>query len=220
MTDTKDTAESAPSATPPETEPAATEPAAKTEPTEPAATEPTEPAAKTEPAKTGTTAPSSRPIDAIRSRIGVAVVVALMAVGVYWSRVGRLPFDPRSSNGRHHPPPAVRRTGPRDTATRPIRPEELALFAPLTAGSTLGPATVTAINGMRDGYLSVNVRIGSTPLTISVTRVSGHENGRFSFYFMGNSTPAIEATLNELRRVMAAHNDVPIPPDMRPFEGW
>ncbi len=105
MTDTKDTAESAPSATPPETEPAATEPAAKTEPTEPAATEPTEPAAKTEPAKTGTTAPSSRPIDAIRSRIGVVVVVALMAVGVYWSRVGRLPFDPRGSKVRSKPGP-------------------------------------------------------------------------------------------------------------------
>ena len=93
MTDTKDTTEAAPSATPPATEPAATEPAV----TEPAATTPaTEPAAKEPDAKgsaaQGPAAPPSRPIDAIRSRIGLVVVVALMAVGVYWSRVGRLPF--------------------------------------------------------------------------------------------------------------------------------
>lgn len=222
MTDTKDTTEAAPSATPPATEPAATEPAV----TEPAATTPaTEPAAKEPDAKgsaaQGPAAPPSRPIDAIRSRIGLVVVVALMAVGVYWSRVGRLPFGSRSSNGQNNGMPhSTRRPGPRDAAARPIRPEEMALFAPLAAGSTLGPATVTAINGMRDGYLSVNVRIGSTPLTIYVTRVTGRETGRFSYYFMGASTPAIESTLTELRRVMASHDDVPVPSDLRPFEGW
>ncbi len=209
MTDTKDTTEAAPSATPPATEPsAATEPAA----TEPAAKEP---AAK-EPAAT-----PSRPIDVIRARIGLVVVVALMAVGVYWSRVGHLPFGSRPSGGQDNGRPhSTRRPGPRDAAARPIRPEEMALFAPLAEGSTLGPATVTAINGMRDGYLSVNVRIGSTPLTIYVTRVTGRETGRFSYYFMGASSSAIEATLTELRRVMASHNDVPVPSDLRPFEGW
>ena len=203
MTDTKDTTEAAPSATPPAPEPAAKEPSAK----EPSAKEPS--------------APPSRPIDVIRSRIGLVVVVALMAVGVYWSRVGHLPFVSRApswqNNGR---PRSVRRTGPRDAAARPIRPEEMALFAPLTVGSRLGPSTVTAINGMRDGYLSINVRIGSTPLTIYITRVTDRETGRFSYYFMGGSTPDIEATLTELRRIVASHNDVPVPPDLHPFEGW
>jgi hypothetical protein len=218
MTDTKDTTEAAPSATPPATEPTAPTPSA----TEPSAPTPaaTEPAAK-DSAATDPAAPPGRPIDVIRSRIGVVVVVALMGVGVYWSRMGHLPFVSRSSGGRENGGAHfTRRPGPRDAAARPIRPEELALFAPLAAGSTLGPSTVTAINGMRDGYLSVNVRIGSTPLTIYVTRVTGRETGRFSYYFMGGSTSAIEATLTELRRVMSAHNDVPVPPDLRPFEGW
>ena len=218
MTDTKDTTEAAPSATPPATEPAAPTPSA----TEPSAPTPaaTEPAAK-DPAAKDPAAPPGRPIDVIRSRIGVVVVVALMVVGVYWSRMGHLPFVSRNSSWQNNDRPrSVRRTGPRDAAARPIRPEETALFAPLAAGSTLGPSTVTAINGMRDGYLSVNVRIGSTPLTIYVTRVTGRETGRFSYYFMGGTTSAIEATLTELRRVMAAHNDVPVPSDLRPFEGW
>lgn len=223
MTDTKDTTEAAPSATPPATEPAAKEPSA-TEPsaTPPAATEPSaKDAASKDAAAKDPAAPPSRPVDVVRARIGLVVVVALMAVGVYWSRVGHLPFGTRSSNWQDNGrPQSTRRAGPRDPAARPIRPEELALFAPLAAGSTLGPATVTAINGMRDGYLSVNVRIGSTPLTIYVTRVTGRETGRFSYYFMGASTSAIEATLTELRRVMAAHNDVPVPADLRPFEGW
>lgn len=216
MTDTKDTTDAAtpatePAATPPATEPAATPPA-----TEPAATE-----SAPKPAATASTTPSSSPANTLRSRVGVLVVVALMGIGVYWSRVGHLPFQSRSTGWQNSGrPPVTRRPGPRDTAARPIRPEEMALFAPLEVGSALGPATVTGFNGMRDGYLSVNVRIGSTPLTVYVTRAGARENGRYSLYFMGGSTPPIEATLTALRQVMASHNDVPVPPDLHPFEGW
>lgn len=218
MADTTDTTDTpspqASTETPPVT--------AETAPETTAAASPEAPPAATTGATPPTPAasPTTKQPDGPRSRIGVIAVIALMAIGVYWSRVGHLPFQRHADRRDSSRPPVVRRSGPRDAAARPIRPEEMALFAPLTAGSTLGPATVTAINGMRDGYLSVNVRIGSTPLTIYVTRVADRETGRFSYYFMGGSTPDIEATLTELRRVMSTHNDVPVPPDMRPFEGW
>lgn len=209
MTDKTDTAPSEPASTP--ASEAAAAPAS-----EPAAAPASEAAAApASPAKT----PGEPPVT-LRSRLGVIAVIALMGVGVYWSRVGHIPFSGRSSGRNSGRPPVTRRAGPRDAAARPLRPEEAALFAPLAAGSALGPATVIGIEGMRDGYLTVNVRIGTTPLSIRMTRVSEGETGRYSFYFMGGSTPTIEATLSALRQVLTSHNDLPIPADLRPFEGW
>lgn len=218
MADTTDTTDTpspqASTETPPVT--------AETAPETTAAASPEAPPAATTGATPPTPAasPTTKQPDGPRSRIGVIAVIALMAIGVYWSRVGHLPFQRHADRRDSSRPPVVRRSGPRDAAARPIRPEEMALFAPLAAGSPLGPATIVGFEGMRDGYLTVNVRLGNTPLSVRLTKSAGNETGRYAFYFMGGSTPQIEATLDALRRVLTANAHVPIPPDLRPFEGW
>jgi hypothetical protein len=108
----------------------------------------------------------------------------------------------------------------------PMRPAELALFAPLTVGSRLGPATITGFQS-GDGNLIVNVTFGSTPQIFRVARTgpftaTSHlrATGPFTVYLVGSGTGSNQAEIAQawhaLEAVLARHTSDHVPENLNP----
>jgi hypothetical protein len=112
---------------------------------------------------------------------------------------------------------------PEDAAVA-LSPAESALLAPLAVGATLGPATVTGLDGMRNGALTVRVRVGAVPQTFRIAKGEGsrllHPVGPYTVYMVGAgsewSRADMEATWRALDAVIQSHVDLPVPPGMQP----
>ncbi len=103
---------------------------------------------------------------------------------------------------------------------------ELALFAPLTVGATLGPATVVSLDS-GDGTLAVHVTFGTQAQTFRVARTAGtatsmhlRTTGPFTVYLVGDghgtSPAAIDQAWHALEAIVARHTTETLPPDLRP----
>jgi len=108
----------------------------------------------------------------------------------------------------------------------PMSPAELALFAPLTVGSPLGPATVASFQS-GDGTLIVNVTFGSTPQIFRVARTGPFTRtaqlraiGPFTVYLVGSGTgtdqTAITQAWHALEAVLARHTSGHVPENLNP----
>lgn len=163
----------------------------------------------------------------------IVLGVLALAFGVQRLRRTRKPVHPRAQTTLNQPASASASASaptpdpvriPDDAAASPITPAELAILAPLTVGSTLGPATVTRIEGMRNGALSVHARIGSASQTFRIAKAEGsrirHVVGPYTVYMVGAGSEwgrnFIEQTWRALDAIILANANVPVPPGMRP----
>ena len=111
-----------------------------------------------------------------------------------------------------------------------MTPAERALFAPLTEGAALGPATVTSLES-GNGTLIVNVRLGGTPQMFRIARTGPttaamhlRATGPYTVYFVepgaGVDRATIEQTWRALEAVLATHTALPVPPNLQPCCGF
>jgi hypothetical protein len=165
----------------------------------------------------------------------IVLGVLALAFGVQRLRRAGKAVHPRARATLNHPASASASASasapdpdpvriPDDAAASPITPAELAILAPLTVGSTLGPATVTRLEGMRNGALSVHVRIGSVSQTFRIAKAEGsrirHVVGPYTVYMLGAGSEwgrnFIEQTWRALDAIILTNANVPVPPGMRP----
>lgn len=106
-----------------------------------------------------------------------------------------------------------------------MTPAERTLFAPLTEGSTLGPATVVHMEGLRNGMLTVSARVGTVTQTFRIARAEGspialHPVGPYTLYMLdggaGWGRSIIEPTWRALDNVLRTHLDLPVPAGLLP----
>lgn len=162
-----------------------------------------------------------------------AIVLAVLALAFGVQRWRRARSRPRSQPAARSVTPARTIAAANPTLLPPRTPEdaavalspvESALLAPLAVGSTLGPATVTELHGMRNGALTVRVRVGNVPQTFRIAKAEGsrllHPVGPYTVYMVGAgsewSRADMEATWRALDAVIQSHVDLPVPPGMQP----
>ncbi len=103
-------------------------------------------------------------------------------------------------------------------------PSERALLSPLAVGSALGPGVITRLNGIQDGGLSVQLRVGGAPVEILIKRRAGSsveapvEAGPYALYYTTTTVPyaQVQAALRALGAVLSSHADMPVPSGLTP----
>lgn len=156
-----------------------------------------------------------------RSRSGAQHPRSRPASRAVGSAVGPSPdaaFGPAANT-----PPAVPLRTPDDAAVDPLTTAERALFAPLVEGATVGPATVVRIEGMRNGALSIQLRVRTVAQTFRVAKAEGsrvsHPVGPYTVYMVGAGSEwtraEMEQTWQALDAVILRNAGLPIPPGMQ-----
>jgi hypothetical protein len=117
------------------------------------------------------------------------------------------------------------------TAEAPLPPAgsaELALVAPLTAGSTIGGFTVRAVHGVQDGVFRVVCAKDKAVVRLDVALLDDSEGapsppataGRYAIYYsLRGATPEEgEQLATKLARAISGNASALVPPGLAPFK--
>jgi hypothetical protein len=107
-----------------------------------------------------------------------------------------------------------------------VTPAELAILAPLTAGSALGPATIRNFE-MYGGALTVNVTLNGASYTFRIAHTTSltqqmhlRATGPYTVYLVGTASGPNQAAINQawhaLESALARNSSVPVPPGLSP----
>lgn len=116
---------------------------------------------------------------ASRGRFALAVIgIVCAAIGIganresrRWDMVRPL-FNDRAWPSRSSPSTRVPER-PRPVQRVPVGDDERPIFGALAPGARVGDATVTALEGIRDGFLHVHVALREGPVDIWIARLAG-----------------------------------------------
>ncbi len=167
---------------------------------------------------------------ASRGRIALAVIgIACAAIGTganresrQWDLVRPL-FNDREWRSRSSPS-AGRPSRPRPVQRVPVGDAERPVFGALAPGARVGDATVTALEGIRDGFLHVHVALREGPVDLWIARLAGTNAhppvsvGPYAIY--SARTPIAHERIEPTMRAVAMALDADparVPPQLRPL---